>query len=99
MHLHSFTYDFHVRVLSDRLNILVQKQKRGKKNNYGRNLSMLLEHRNSTQSSANKLGNNSKKNAVAGFLDDFLMYYNLPPLFSNCLVLSGTIKNIKNVYK
>lgn len=98
MHLHSFTYDFHVRVLSDKLSILIQKQKIGKKYNYSRDVSMLLEHRNSAQSNTNKLGSNSKKNAVAGFLDDFLMYYTLPPLYSSCLVLSGTIIKIKNVY-
>jgi len=89
MHLHSFTYDFHVRVLSDRLNKLVQIQKSGKRNNYGRNLSMLLEHRNSVINNTNKTGNGSKKNAIAGFLDDFLKYYTLPPLYSSCLVLSG----------
>lgn len=99
MHLHSFTYDFHVRILSDRLSILIQKQNRDKRNNYSRDLSMLSEHSNSTQSNANKLGSSSKKNAVAGFLDDFLKYYNLPPLYSRCLVLAGTIINIKNVCK
>lgn len=97
MHLHSFTYDFHVRVLSDRLSKLVQKQKTGKKNNDGRDLAMLLEHRNSTQSNVIKSGGGRKKNAIAGFLDDFLKYYNVPPLYSSCLVLSGNIMNILNL--
>jgi len=87
MHLHSFTYDFHVRVLSDRLKQLVQKQKTSKRSNYGRDLSMLLEHRNSVQMNTNKSG--SKKNAIAGFLDDFLKYYTMPPLYSSCLILAG----------
>lgn len=90
MHLHSFTYDFHVRVLSDRLSKLVQKQKARKKSNYGHDLSMLLEHRNSVQSNAAiKPGSSSKKNAIAGFLDDFLKYYTTPPLYSSCLVIAG----------
>lgn len=95
MHLHSFTYDFHVRVLSDRLSNLVKKQKRVKRNNNCRDLSMLLEHRNSVQINVNKSESSSKKNAIAGFLDDFLMYYNQPPLYSSCLVLAGT--NINNI--
>lgn len=86
MHLHSFTYDFHIRVLSDKLNKLLQKQKSGKKN-----LSILLESKISAQSSTNKAESVSNKNAIAGFLDDFLKYYTLPPLYSNCLVLAGII--------
>lgn len=86
MHLHSFTYDFHIRVLSDKLNKLLQKQKSGKKN-----LSILLESKISAQSSTNKAETVSNKNAIAGFLDDFLKYYTLPPLYSNCLVLAGII--------
>lgn len=99
MHLHSFTYDFHVRILSDRLSKLVQKQKTGKRNNYGLDLSLLLEQRSSVQNSGNKSGNSSKKNAIAGFLDDFLKYYLLPPLYSSCLVLAGIIKSILHFYK
>lgn len=98
MHLHSFTYDFHVRTLSDRLSKLVEKQKAGKRCNYGCDILMLLDHKNSIQNSANKTGNNNKKNAIAGFLDDFLKYYTLPPLYSSCLVLAGTTINISNVY-
>lgn len=86
MHLHSFTYDFHIRVLSDKLNKLLLKQKSGKKN-----LSILLESTFSAQSSTNKAEGVSNKNAIAGFLDDFLKYYTLPPLYSNCLVLAGII--------
>lgn len=99
MHLHSFTYDFHVRILSDRLSKLVEKQKAGKRCNYGCDILMLLDHKNSIQNSANKTGNNNKKNAIAGFLDDFLKYYTLPPLYSNCLVLAGITINISNVYQ
>lgn len=98
MHLHSFTYDFHIRVLSDRLSKLVQKQKSCKKNNYGRDLSMLLESKTSTQSNTNKSESGSKKNSIAGFLDDFLKYYTLPPLYSSCLVLSGTVKFILDIF-
>lgn len=92
MHLHSFTYDFHIRILSDRLNKLVQKQKSSKRNNYGHDLSMLLEHKTSAQSNTNKSESGTKKNAIAGFLDDFLKYYTLPPLYSSCLVLAGIVK-------
>lgn len=94
MHLHSFTYDFHVRVLSERLSKLVQKENTGKRNNYGHNLSMLLENRNIVQDNTNDPPEKKvkkKKNAIAGFLDDYLKYYNLPPLYSSCLVLAGTI--------
>lgn len=96
--MHSFVYDFHVRVLSDRLNELVQKQKTGKKSDYSRDLATLLEQRNSVQSNANnpESGSNSssnnsssKINAIVGFLDDFLKYYTTPPLHSGCLVLAG----------
>lgn len=86
MHLHSFTYDFHIRVLSDKLNKLLQKQKSGQKN-----VSILLESKISAQSSTNKTESVTNKNAIAGFLDDFLKYYTLPPLYSNCLVLAGII--------
>lgn len=89
MHLHSFTYDFHVRVLTDRLTKLVQKQKTSKRKNHAQKWSMFLEHRNSLQNSVNKSASKSKKNAIAEFLDDFLKYYNQPPLYSDCLVLSG----------
>lgn len=91
MHLHSFTYDFHIRVLSDRLNKLVHKQKTGRRNNYSQDLSTLLEHKNSASSSTTKSGNGSQKNSVASFLDDFLEYYKVPPLYSSCLVLAGTV--------
>lgn len=97
MHLHSFTYDFHVRVLSDRLSKLVQKQKTSKRINDDRHLAMLLEHRNSVQSNLTKPGDGRKKNSIAGFLDDFLKYYNEPPLYSSCLVLAGNI-NILNKF-
>lgn len=90
MHLHSFAYDFHIRVLSDRLNKLIQKQKTGKGISYGQDLSILLDSKNSASSSTNKSGSGSQKNAVAGFLDDFLEYYELPPLYSSCLVIAGT---------
>lgn len=94
MHLHSFTYDFHVRILSDRLRKLVVQQKTGNGCKYGCDILMLLDHKNSIQNSANKTGNSNKKNAIAGFLDDFLKYYTLPPLYSNCLVLAGITINI-----
>jgi len=99
MHLHSFTYDFHVRTLSNRLSKLVERQKAGKRCNYGCDILTSLDHKNSIQNSANKTGNNSKKNAIAGFLDDFLKYYTLPPLYSNCLVLAGIIIIISNLYQ
>lgn len=96
MHLHSFTYDFHVRVLSERLSKLVQKEKTGKRNNYSHNLSMLLENRTIEQDNTNPPEKKikKKKNAIAGFLDDYLKYYTLPPLYSSCLVLAGTLFNI-----
>lgn len=72
----------------------MQKQKTGKRKNYGQNLSMLLEQKNSSPNSSNASGNSNKKNAIAEFLDDFLKYYNQPPLYSNCLVLSGIYRII-----
>lgn len=91
LHLHSFTYDFHVRVLSETLSKQVQRQKMCKRKDYALDLSLLLEQRNSQKNSANKSGSSREKNAIAGFLDDFLKYYTLPPLYSRCLVLAGTI--------
>lgn len=99
MHLHSFTYDFHVRILSNRLTKLVDKQKAGKRCNYGCDISMLLDHKTSILNSASKTGSSNKKNSIAGFLDDFLKYYNLPPLYSRCLVLAGNTINLSNVYQ
>lgn len=94
MHLHSFTYDFHIRVLSDRLNKLAHKQKTSRRNNYSHDLSTLLEYKNSASSSTNKSGSGSQKNSVASFLDDFLEYYKAPPLYCSCLVLAGIVLNI-----
>lgn len=88
MHLHSFTYDFHVKILSERLTRLIQKQNTAKRNNYGRDLSDVLEQRSST-STGSKSDGDKKKNAIAGFLDDFLKYYTSPPLYSCSLVLAG----------
>ncbi|VVC31045.1 Hypothetical protein CINCED_3A015141 [Cinara cedri] len=92
MHLHSFTYDFHVKILSDRLTRLVKKQKVAKKKNYSRDLSELLEQ-SSTQGIENKSENDRTKNSISRFLDDFLKYYTLPPIYSCSLVLAGFIKH------
>jgi len=91
MHLHSFAYDFHVRVLSDRLGKLVQRQKTARRTAYGRDPAAALpERRDPVQSNANNPeSGGGRKNAVAGFLDDFLKYYTAPPLHAGCLVLAG----------
>lgn len=110
MHLHSFAYDFHVEILSERLTRLIQKQKTINRNNYGDTLSeqrsaahsiahstthsttlstTLSTTHSTTHSAGSKSDSDRKKNAIAGFLDDFLKYYTSPPLYSCSLVLTG----------
>ncbi|XP_050530001.1 KICSTOR complex protein SZT2-like isoform X2 [Daktulosphaira vitifoliae] len=90
MHLHSFTYDFHVRVLSDRLNKLI-KNKFNEYNNYYKIEKQLVQNKNCIQK-VSKTINDCKINAIAGFLNDFLKYYKQPPLYSRCLVHSSIIE-------
>lgn len=85
MHLHSFTYDFHACILSERLKKLAQKQKLEK-----RTLSIVLDNSISSHNCTNKFESGSVKNVITGFFDDFLKYYEKPPLYSNCLILQGT---------
>lgn len=104
MHLHSFAYDFHVDILSERLTSLIQKQKTINRINSD-TLSEIVDQQSvthsithsttlsstlsSTNSAESKSDSEKKKNAIIGFLDDFLKYYTSPPLYSCSLVLTG----------
>lgn len=85
MHFHSFTYDFHACVLSERLKKLSQNQILEK-----RTLEIVLNNSNSSKKSTNKTKSGFAKNVVTGFFDDFLKYYEKAPLYSNSLILQGT---------
>ncbi|XP_050434218.1 uncharacterized protein LOC126841666 isoform X2 [Adelges cooleyi] len=102
MHLHSFTYDFHVRILTDRLGKLIKNVNNnrfvvvvgpGKQQSQPQQTSSALNKSAAHQSNnASRSAHVPKINAVSGFLDDFLRYYNQPPTYSRCLVQSNIFR-------